>query len=109
MLSAVASSAIGGAGTVFSVRVAALSLVSGRMEPRPLRNLTRDPGNQIALGIFVGTLASASVCRVEDVERDPRRRASLRRHAELARAAAQSVEDSAGRKAWGTGASGEER
>ncbi|UFN48878.1 DUF2254 domain-containing protein [Roseomonas sp. OT10] len=61
LLSAVASSAIGVAGTVFSITVAALSLASGQMGPRLLRNFTRDPGNQIVLGTFLGTFACALV------------------------------------------------
>jgi len=61
LLSAVASSAIGVAGTVFSITVAALSLASGQMGPRLLRNFTRDPGNQIVLGTFLGTFAYALV------------------------------------------------
>ncbi|WP_375462249.1 DUF2254 family protein [uncultured Enterovirga sp.] len=59
LLSAVASSSIGVAGTVFSITVAALSLASGQMGPRLLRNFVRDGRNQLALGIFVGTFAYA--------------------------------------------------
>ncbi|MGA0594594.1 DUF2254 domain-containing protein [Enterovirga sp. CN4-39] len=59
LLGAVASSAIGVAGTVFSITVAALSLASGQMGPRLLRNFVRDSRNQLALGIFVGTFAYA--------------------------------------------------
>jgi uncharacterized membrane protein len=61
LLSAVASSTIGVAGTVFSITVAALSLASGQMGPRLLRNFIRDPGNQLALGIFLGTFVYALV------------------------------------------------
>lgn len=61
LLGAVASSTIGVAGTTFSITVAALSLASGQMGPRLLRNFTRDGGNQIALGIFLGTFAYALV------------------------------------------------
>ena len=59
LLSAVASSSIGVAGTVFSITIAALSLASGQMGPRLLRNFVRDARNQIALGIFLGTFAYA--------------------------------------------------
>lgn len=59
LLGAVASSAIGVAGTVFSITVAALSLASGQMGPRLLRNFVRDAGNQLALGVFVGTFVYA--------------------------------------------------
>ena len=61
LLGAVASSMIGVAGTTFSITVAALSLASGQMGPRLLRNFVRDSGNQYALGIFVGTFAYALV------------------------------------------------
>ena len=50
LLGAVATSTIGVAGTTFSITVAALSLASGQMGPRLLRNFVRDPGNQLALG-----------------------------------------------------------
>ena len=59
LLSAVASSSIGVAGTIFSITIAALSLASGQMGPRLLRNFVRDIRNQIALGIFLGTFAYA--------------------------------------------------
>lgn len=61
LLSAVASSAIGVAGTIFSITIAALSLASGQMGPRLLRNFIRDGRNQLALGVFVGTFAYALV------------------------------------------------
>lgn len=61
LLGAVASSTIGVAGTTFSITVAALSLASGQMGPRLLRNFIRDSGNQYALGIFLGTFAYALV------------------------------------------------
>lgn len=61
LLGAVASSTIGVAGTVFSITVAALSLASGQMGPRLLRNFTRDAGNQLALGIFLGTFVYSLV------------------------------------------------
>lgn len=61
LLGAVASSTIGVAGTVFSITIAALSLASGQMGPRLLRNFVRDAGNQLALGVFLGTFAYALV------------------------------------------------
>jgi uncharacterized membrane protein len=61
LLGAVASSTIGVAGTVFSITIAALSLAAGQMGPRLLRNFTRDRGNQITLGIFLGTFAYALI------------------------------------------------
>ncbi len=59
LLGAVASSTIGVAGTVFSITIAALSLAAGQMGPRLLRNFTRDRGNQVTLGVFLGTFAYA--------------------------------------------------
>ena len=59
LLGAVASSTIGVAGTVFSITIAALSLAAGQMGPRLLRNFTRDRGNQMSLGIFLGTFSYA--------------------------------------------------
>lgn len=59
LLGAVASSTIGVAGTTFSITIAALSLASGQMGPRLLRNFVRDARNQIVLGIFLGTFAYA--------------------------------------------------
>lgn len=55
LLGAVASSTIGVAGTVFSITIASLSLAAGQMGPRLLRNFTKDRGNQVTLGIFLGT------------------------------------------------------
>ena len=57
LLSSVASSAIGVASTIFSITIAALSLASGQMGPRLLRNFVRDGRNQVSLGIFLGTFA----------------------------------------------------
>ncbi len=57
LLGAVASSTIGVAGTVFSITIAALSLAAGQMGPRLLRNFTRDRGNQLTLGAFLGTFS----------------------------------------------------
>lgn len=59
LLGAVASSTIGVAGTVFSITIAALSLAAGQMGPRLLRNFTKDRGNQMALGAFLGTFSYA--------------------------------------------------
>ncbi len=59
LLGAVASSTIGVAGTVFSITIAALSLAAGQMGPRLLQNFTQDRGNQVALGIFLGTFSYA--------------------------------------------------
>lgn len=61
LLGVVASSTIGVAGTVFSITIAALSLAAGQMGPRLLRNFTHDRGNQVTLGIFLGTFSYALV------------------------------------------------
>ena len=61
LLSSVASSAIGVASTIFSITIAALSLASGQMGPRLLRNFVRDAKNQYALGIFLGTFVYALI------------------------------------------------
>ena len=59
LLGAVASSTIGVAGTVFSITIAALSLAAGQMGPRLLRNFIKDRGNQVTLGIYLGTFSYA--------------------------------------------------
>ena len=61
LLGAVATTIMGVAGTTFSITVAALSLASGQMGPRLLRNFVRDAGNQLVLGAFLGTFAYALV------------------------------------------------
>ncbi len=59
LLGAIAGSAIGVAGTVFSITIAALSLAAGQMGPRLLRNFTRDRGVQCTLGAYLGTFSYA--------------------------------------------------
>jgi uncharacterized membrane protein len=59
LLGTVAASAIGVAGTVFSITIAALSLAAGQMGPRLLRQFTQDRGNQFTLGAFLGTFSYA--------------------------------------------------
>lgn len=73
LLSAIASSNIGVAGTTFSITIAALTLASGQMGPRLLRNFIRDARNQTVLGIFIGTFAYALMVlrTVRTVEEDP--------------------------------------
>lgn len=61
LLGAVASSTIGVAGTLFSITIAALSLASNQMGPRLLRNFVRDRGNQLTLGVLLGTFAYSLV------------------------------------------------
>ena len=59
LLGTIAASTIGVAGTVFSITIAALSLAAGQMGPRLLHNFTRDRGNQVTLGAFLGTFSYA--------------------------------------------------
>ena len=59
LLGTIASSTIGVAGTVFSITIAALSIAAGQMGPRLMRNFTRDRGNQITLGVFLGSFSYA--------------------------------------------------
>lgn len=55
LLGAIAGSAIGVAGTLFSITIAALTLASQQMGPRLLRNFTKDRGSQWTLGVLLGT------------------------------------------------------
>ena len=55
LLSTVAGSVIGVAGTTFSITIAVLSLTSSQFGPRLLRGFMRDTGNQCVLGTFVAT------------------------------------------------------
>lgn len=55
LLGAIASSTIGVAGTVFSITIAALTLASSQMGPRLLGAFMRDRGNQLTLGVLLGT------------------------------------------------------
>jgi uncharacterized membrane protein len=61
LLGAIVTATIGVAGTIFSITIAALSLAAGQMGPRLLRNFTRDRGNQVTLGAFLGTFSYALV------------------------------------------------
>jgi uncharacterized membrane protein len=61
VLGTVAGATIGVAGTTFSITVATLTLASSQMGPRLLRNFTRDPGNQYALGALLATFAYSLV------------------------------------------------
>ncbi|MDX1933892.1 MAG: DUF2254 domain-containing protein [Capsulimonadales bacterium] len=55
LLSTVAGSVIGVAGTTFTITIAVLSLTGSQFGPRLLRGFLRDTGNQFVLGTFVGT------------------------------------------------------
>jgi uncharacterized membrane protein len=73
LLSAIAASNIDVAGTTFSITIDALTLASGQMGPRFLRNFIRDARNQTVLGIFLGTFADALMVlrTVRTVEENP--------------------------------------
>jgi uncharacterized membrane protein len=55
VLIAIAAAVITVVGVVFSVTILALTLASQQFGPRMMRNFMRDVGNQITLGVFVGT------------------------------------------------------
>ena len=55
VLSTIASGLITVTGVVFSVTVVALQLASSQFTPRVLRNFMADRGNQVVLGVFIGT------------------------------------------------------
>ncbi len=55
VLIAIAAAVITVIGVVFSITILALTLASQQFGPRMLRNFVRDIGNQVTLGVFVGT------------------------------------------------------
>ena len=55
VLIAIAAAVITVVGVVFSITILALTLASQQFGPRMLRNFVRDIGNQVTLGVFVGT------------------------------------------------------
>jgi uncharacterized membrane protein len=55
ILSVIASSMITVAGLTFSITMLTLQLATSQFGPRLLRNFMRDRGNQLVLGIFLGT------------------------------------------------------
>jgi uncharacterized membrane protein len=55
VLIAIAAAVITVVGVVFSITILALTLASQQFGPRMMRNFIRDIGNQLTLGIFVGT------------------------------------------------------
>lgn len=55
VLSTIAGSTITVAGVVFSITLAAFTYASGQYGPQILTNFSRDRGNQVALGVFIGT------------------------------------------------------
>ncbi len=55
LLSTVAGSMITVAGVIFSILIVAMALASSQFGPRLIRGFLRDRGNQVVLGIFIGT------------------------------------------------------
>lgn len=55
VLDTIGGSIITVTGVVFSVTIIALQLASSQFTPRVLRNFTADRGNQLVLGVFIGT------------------------------------------------------
>jgi uncharacterized membrane protein len=55
VLIAIAAAVITVVGVVFSITILALTLASQQFGPRMMRNFIRDIGNQMTLGVFVGT------------------------------------------------------
>jgi uncharacterized membrane protein len=61
VLIAIAAAVITVIGVVFSITILALTLASQQFGPRMMRNFMRDFGNQITLGVFVGTFVYSVV------------------------------------------------
>ena len=59
VLIAIAAAIITTIGVVFSITILALTLASQQFGPRMMRNFIRDIGNQVTLGVFVGTFVYA--------------------------------------------------
>lgn len=55
VLTAIAGSLITVTGVVFSITIVALQLASTQFTPRVLQNFMKDRGNQLVLGVFLGT------------------------------------------------------
>lgn len=59
VLGAIATGIITVTGVTFSVTIIALQLASSQFTPRVLRNFTADRGNQLVLGVLIGTFTFA--------------------------------------------------
>ena len=59
VLSSIAGTMITVTGVVFSLTVVSLQLASSQFTPRILRRFTGDRGNQVVLGVFIGTFTYA--------------------------------------------------
>jgi uncharacterized membrane protein len=62
VLIAIAAAVLTVVGVVFSITILALTLASQQFGPRMMRNFVRDIGNQVTLGVFVGTFAYSVLC-----------------------------------------------
>jgi uncharacterized membrane protein len=62
ILIAIAAAVLTVVGVVFSITILALTLASQQFGPRMMRNFVRDIGNQVTLGVFVGTFAYSVLC-----------------------------------------------
>ena len=71
VLIAIAAAVITVVGVVFSITILALTLASQQFGPRMMRNFVRDIGNQLTLGVFVGTFVYA-VLALGSITSDPR-------------------------------------
>jgi uncharacterized membrane protein len=72
VLIAIAAAVITVVGVVFSITILALTLASQQFGPRMMRNFVRDIGNQITLGVFVGTFVY-SVLALGSITSSPHR------------------------------------
>ncbi len=70
VLIAIAAAVITVIGVVFSITILALTLASQQFGPRMMRNFVRDLGNQVTLGVFVGTFVYA-VLALGSITSDP--------------------------------------
>jgi uncharacterized membrane protein len=61
VLIAIAAAVITVVGVVFSITILALTLASQQFGPRMMRNFVRDIGNQVTLGVFVGTFVYSTL------------------------------------------------
>src|SRR5665213_1956036 len=72
VLIAIAAAVITVVGVVFSITILALTLASQQFGPRMMRNFVRDWGNQLTLGVFVGTFVY-SVLALGSITSSPHR------------------------------------
>jgi uncharacterized membrane protein len=61
VLIAIAAAVITVVGVVFSITILAVTFASQQFGPRMMRNFVRDVGNQVTLGVFVGTFVYSTL------------------------------------------------